>query len=390
MLYRHNLPAVAATVAAMCLAAPLMAPVTSGPTSVILLTGSDGDTFHGHAPYATDVRDFLKGSSTKDVLVLGDVSATEAYSAAVGGVDITTVSSLAGVNLSDFSALYLLSASDNGPGCCEADVARILGFEAAIQDFIASGGSLGIQDYTGDPGFDPILGTAGGANGEVFGWMGGLGGPNNYDDEVVTPEGSAAGFMEYPVLGAWGHQGFRMSFFSTLGFVSLIDAPVYGAEVSGLMVKEGIVDSDGDGIPDDEDACPESNLTPTIVIDGCDSGVENVAFEDGCTMMDLIAECAEGASNHGEFLSCVANLTNGWNQAGYISGQEKGQIRSCAAQSSIPGDLDGDGSVGATDLLILLATWGPCPAPPAACAADIDWSGNVGVPDFLILLGNWG
>ncbi|MHC4305970.1 MAG: hypothetical protein ACYSW2_16045, partial [Planctomycetota bacterium] len=45
-------------------------------------------------------------------------------------------------------------------------------------------------------------------------------------------------------------------------------------------------DSDGDGIPDDEDACPDSILTPTIVINGCDSGVTNVLFEDGCTMSD--------------------------------------------------------------------------------------------------------
>ena len=53
------------------------------------------------------------------------------------------------------------------------------------------------------------------------------------------------------------------------------------------------------------------------------------------------------------------------------------------------GDLDGDGSVGVSDLLILLASWGPCP-PKGDCTADLNDDGNVGVADLLILLANWG
>jgi hypothetical protein len=54
-----------------------------------------------------------------------------------------------------------------------------------------------------------------------------------------------------------------------------------------------------------------------------------------------------------------------------------------------PGDLDGDGTVGFSDLLILLAAWGECPAPPADCPADLDASGDVGFSDLLILLSSW-
>ncbi|MHC4317746.1 MAG: hypothetical protein ACYS1B_04295 [Planctomycetota bacterium] len=36
-----------------------------------------------------------------------------------------------------------------------------------------------------------------------------------------------------------------------------------------------------------------------------------------------------------------------------------------------PGDMNGDGAVGVTDLLDMLAGWGTCPAPPAECLADI-------------------
>ena len=49
-------------------------------------------------------------------------------------------------------------------------------------------------------------------------------------------------------------------------------------------------------------------------------------------------------------------------------------------------DLDGNGSVGASDLLSLLASWGPC----KGCPADFDGDGNVGASDLLALLVNWG
>ena len=54
------------------------------------------------------------------------------------------------------------------------------------------------------------------------------------------------------------------------------------------------------------------------------------------------------------------------------------------------GDLDGDGVVGITDLLILLAGWGSCPAPPVPCPTDLDGDGSTGITDLLLLLANWG
>ncbi|MEE8154222.1 MAG: hypothetical protein V3T53_04595 [Phycisphaerales bacterium] len=51
-----------------------------------------------------------------------------------------------------------------------------------------------------------------------------------------------------------------------------------------------------------------------------------------------------------------------------------------------PWDLDGSGSVGASDLLDLLFNWGPCPG----CAADFDGDDIVGASDLLALLFNWG
>ncbi len=56
-----------------------------------------------------------------------------------------------------------------------------------------------------------------------------------------------------------------------------------------------------------------------------------------------------------------------------------------------PGDLNGDGTVGIEDFLMLLGAWGPCAHPCLpSCAADFDGDCVVGITDFLTLLGNWG
>jgi hypothetical protein len=52
-----------------------------------------------------------------------------------------------------------------------------------------------------------------------------------------------------------------------------------------------------------------------------------------------------------------------------------------------PADIDGSGAVGFGDLLILLASWGPC---PTSCSADLDGDGAVTFTDLLTLLAAWG
>jgi hypothetical protein len=58
-------------------------------------------------------------------------------------------------------------------------------------------------------------------------------------------------------------------------------------------------------------------------------------------------------------------------------------------ESEVPGgcaDLDGDGLVGVTDLLLILAAWGPC----AGCPEDLDGDDVVGAGDLVMLLAAWG
>ncbi len=88
-----------------------------------------------------------------------------------------------------------------------------------------------------------------------------------------------------------------------------------------VRVETSVGDSDGDGVPDGDDACPDSDTSPTVVIDGCDSLAPNVVDASGCTLSDKVSACPTNARNHGDFVSCVAHLTR------------DGRIIRCAARN---------------------------------------------------------
>ncbi len=100
---------------------------------------------------------------------------------------------------------------------------------------------------------------------------------------------------------------------------------------SGNGIPDVCEDADGDGIIDGQDACGQSQLTDTIIVDWCDTGVTNHLFDDGCTMADLVAECQLDARNHGGVVSCVSARARQWRDAGLINGEEVGRIVSCRA-----------------------------------------------------------
>ena len=148
-------------------------------------------------------------------------------------------------------------------------------------------------------------------------------------------------------------------------FVGGVAIVVYGAaqhNVSGGTdgCPSPGVDTDADGVCDPDDNCPDlannnqadadrdgagdacdlectlSDISDNVVIDACDSGVENQTLVGGCTMADEIASCADGARNHGQFVRCVNRFVNEWKRAGLISGFQKGRISRCAGQANIP------------------------------------------------------
>ena len=95
-----------------------------------------------------------------------------------------------------------------------------------------------------------------------------------------------------------------------------------------------------------------------VAWDGWNGGHDNVHF----------CECGDGGSTDG---------SNGW----FVTCEE---IELSGA--SCPGDLNGDGTVDVSDLLAVVASWGPC----TDCIADLDGNGTVDVADLLELISLWG
>jgi hypothetical protein len=147
-------------------------------------------------------------------------------------------------------------------------------------------------------------------------------------------------FAPFPVAG-----GSSISHYDTVASRNLLMEPAINGDLTHKVkapddltfellrdVGWTFPDADSDGVADDEDCNPNSDLRPTIVIGSIDTGVPNRLFNNGCTSSDLIAQLAASARNHGEFVSAVAHLTNQWVQAGLITGQQKGAIQSAAAR----------------------------------------------------------
>ncbi len=91
--------------------------------------------------------------------------------------------------------------------------------------------------------------------------------------------------------------------------------------------------SDQDGVADGVDHCIASDLRPTVVIQGCDTGVTNALQPDGCTVSDVVSQCAVDAKNHGDYVSCVAQASDALRRLGFVNSTDHGKIQSCAANA---------------------------------------------------------
>lgn len=137
-------------------------------------------------------------------------------------------------------------------------------------------------------------------------------------------------------------QGSSISHWDPIAFPNLLMEPAINPDLThGVdLARQEMIDigwfSDGDGVPDGRDECIGSSRSATVTIDGCDSGVANTTFANGCRISDQINDCAVAATNHGSFASCVSHLLNDLKKDGVITGSDKGAIQSCAGGASIP------------------------------------------------------
>jgi hypothetical protein len=159
----------------------------------------------------------------------------------------------------------------------------------------------------------------------------------------ADPEGRALLYTPNPV-----QPGSTISHWDTIAFPNQLMEPNINSDLTHsvkppqdltlpLMRDVGwFPDADLDGVPDGADQCPDSDLSPTVVIAGCDTGVPNSTSSTGCTISDLVKNCAAGARNHGAFASCVAHLGNSLVAGGTITAAQQDAIQSCAAHAPIP------------------------------------------------------
>lgn len=121
-------------------------------------------------------------------------------------------------------------------------------------------------------------------------------------------------------------------FVPTIGSTSQMACPA-GFWSNGGATECYVLDSDGDGVNDSDDAYPNSNMNATVSVGACTTTVANQVLSNGATFNDLLATAAAGATNHGKLVSAVTQLSNGWKNAGLISGRDHGAITSCTARS---------------------------------------------------------
>jgi alpha-tubulin suppressor-like RCC1 family protein len=114
------------------------------------------------------------------------------------------------------------------------------------------------------------------------------------------------------------------------------------AEVShfSLYALVAPLDGDGDGVPnsfrEEFDECPASDLSSTVIVHTCDTRVPNTFSSVGCSISDLVANCASDTLNHGNFVSCVAKVTNALKKNGLLTGNQHAAIQKCSAKANIP------------------------------------------------------
>jgi Beta-propeller repeat len=151
----------------------------------------------------------------------------------------------------------------------------------------------------------------------------------------INPSGSALGYSTY--LGGSGDEfsgGIALDSLGNVYITGFTRSPNFPTANPLQHALSGTDPSAGDAFVSKIASTIAGRLN--VVIDGCDSGVTNAVLPSGRTISDLIAECAKDASNHGQFVSCVAHVTNDLSETRTISGQQQGAIQSCAAQAHIP------------------------------------------------------
>ncbi len=123
-----------------------------------------------------------------------------------------------------------------------------------------------------------------------------------------------------------GYKGYNSSWDGLIDDVSIWEGVLTPEQIQALASGEspedvagGSKDSDGDGVLDEEDACPDTEEGALV-------------DEFGCSI-DQYCPCDDDWKNHGAYVNCVAHTAEEFLEAGLITEAEKDAIVSAAARS---------------------------------------------------------
>jgi hypothetical protein len=150
-------------------------------------TGCASDGGGGAEIYRDQVWKAIGGADPRPIAVIGDVAGIVSTTHPI----LNFPSVPAAGALSSYVALYFVA----GGGCCAENDSLPAGNEAAISAYLAGGGTVMIENYTGGAAWDFAVGAGGVGNAHVGGFDGGLGGFTCNDGETVTAAGLTNGWI---------------------------------------------------------------------------------------------------------------------------------------------------------------------------------------------------
>ncbi|MEX0324520.1 MAG: hypothetical protein AB3N33_00370 [Puniceicoccaceae bacterium] len=123
-----------------------------------------------------------------------------------------------------------------------------------------------------------------------------------------------------------------------------MDLLVHSGVLEGEVIPDEpvLLDSDGDGLTDDVDPYPLSDMSPTVVLLGIDTGVPNSipgmpVEESGTTLADVVLELERSAlnstDNHGQYVKQLGQAFKTLERDGWITGRQRAGLLRVIAQS---------------------------------------------------------
>jgi hypothetical protein len=88
--------------------------------------------------------------------------------------------------------------------------------------------------------------------------------------------------------------------------------------------------TDRDGVQDGGDFCLGSDLSPTVVVNSCNSGVPNAVLPSGCSIADVVNAC-DPLMGRGVYRACVFLATVALRIKGDLTPPQAAAINRCVA-----------------------------------------------------------